>query len=53
LTYDNEILRYPFLNFEECLDQPAEVFIRLDVSDINEVAARVYPWQLSGSVPLG
>jgi hypothetical protein len=53
LAYDDKVLRYPLLDFEECLDQAAEVFIRLDVSDTNEVGARVYTRQLSGSVPLG
>lgn len=42
LAYDDEVLGYPVLDFEECLDQAAEVFIRLDVSDINKVGAGVY-----------
>ena len=53
LTYDDEILRYPFLNFEECLDQTAEVFIRLDVSDLNDGSPSVRLRQLRGVGPLG
>src|SRR5437899_6995315 len=51
LAYDDEVLGYPILDFEECLDQAAEVFVRLDVSDINEVGPRMYTRQLSGSIP--
>src|SRR5215469_17086391 len=51
-AYDDEVMGHPVFDFEERLDQTAQVFVRLNVADKNEVGARVYTRQLSSSVPL-